>query len=217
MDPYDIPIYVNVRDRLTDLRDLVAWLERAGHQRIVFLDNRSTYEPLLEYLQASPHQWHRLMHNHGARALWLTGYWRDAGPFILTDPDVVPTEGCPLDLVERLCWLQAGWGLSKVGVGLTMDDTPVDMPSRDWELGPSIRGAPLCPEAYHSLVDTTFALYRGGTEFCYEAVRTTAPYEVRHMPWYRRPPWDEEHLYYFEHARYGPLASSWEPTRERAQ
>ena len=53
---FDPPIVICSRDRVWCLRRLVDWLERAGHERIVIVDNASTYEPLLDYLDGSPHQ-----------------------------------------------------------------------------------------------------------------------------------------------------------------
>ena len=65
-----LPIFINCRDRVTPLRDLVAWLERAGHQRIILVDNDSTYEPLLEFYEQSPHEVVRL----GQNLIVLTRY-----------------------------------------------------------------------------------------------------------------------------------------------
>ncbi len=48
-----IPIFINSRDRLGTLRDLVNWLKKAGQQRIYILDNDSSYAPLLEYYRHS--------------------------------------------------------------------------------------------------------------------------------------------------------------------
>ena len=39
MRDFGPPIIINCRDRVTPLRKLVEWLERANHQTIVLLDN----------------------------------------------------------------------------------------------------------------------------------------------------------------------------------
>src|SRR5215469_1260868 len=98
MDALSIPVYITVRDRVSDLRRLVAWLERAQHRNIVLMDNASTYEPLLAYLGDSPHEVVYLSQNLGSRALWRSGLVPNE-PFVLTDPDIIPTEDCPLDAV----------------------------------------------------------------------------------------------------------------------
>lgn len=225
VDPLQIPIYITTRDRVSDLRLQMEWLERAGHQRITFIDNASTYEPLREYLAASPHSKIMLAHNAGSRALWTLDHWRNED-FILTDPDVIPTEDCPLDMVRYLQDLLSCGLRPKVALGLTLHDVPVDLPSLTWErdtlTAPTRLVAWAAGHAWHgegvydSLADTTFALYRAGTEFCYESLRTGAPskYMARHMTWYRRPPLDEEHMYYLGRADHGPLGTSWEPFNE---
>ena len=45
----NIPVFIICRDMVTPLGDLVAWLERNGHQRLILVDNASTYPPLVEY------------------------------------------------------------------------------------------------------------------------------------------------------------------------
>jgi hypothetical protein len=207
---FDPLIYINCRDRVTPLRQLVGWLEQAGHDRILLLDNDSTYEPLIEYLAESPHTVIPFATNHGARSLWTV-----LGPpndwFIYTDPDIVPTADCPLDAVDRLHdILLRNPDVPKAGLGLYLDDVPVTMPSYAWETCPTIRGAAVEPGAYRSLIDTTFALYRPDAEFLYEGARTSAPYEARHVS----PAWygtalDAEDAYYLAHALAGPTGSSW--------
>lgn len=44
-------MFVLCRDRVEPLRELVDWLELAGLERIVLIDNDSAYEPLLAYLE----------------------------------------------------------------------------------------------------------------------------------------------------------------------
>jgi hypothetical protein len=47
MNTVTTPVIIIVRDRLKPLALLVDWLERAGAQRLVLLDNDSTYPPLV--------------------------------------------------------------------------------------------------------------------------------------------------------------------------
>ena len=41
-----VPIFINSRDRVTPLRELVEWCEHAGQTRIYLVDNDSTYPTL---------------------------------------------------------------------------------------------------------------------------------------------------------------------------
>ena len=51
----DTAILIIVRHKLEALRDLVTWLELRGHERIVLVDNNSTFPPLLTCLDDTPH------------------------------------------------------------------------------------------------------------------------------------------------------------------
>ena len=124
---HDVPVFVNCRDRVSSLRLLVSWLERAGHERIHLVDNDSTYEPLLEYYETTPHTVVRLGANCGHLAPWTMGVIEHhaRGPYVVTDPDVVPTEECPPDAVARLLeLLDRHPGHVKAGLGLVIDDLP---------------------------------------------------------------------------------------------
>ena len=107
---WDIPIFINSRDRLHPLRQLVDWFLRAGYRRIYVLDNDSTYPPLLEYYrQLDEHEPSvrvlRLRRNIGHTALWDSGVleiMQIDTPYVYTDSDVVPTEECPSDILADL-------------------------------------------------------------------------------------------------------------------
>lgn len=205
---FDPPIFITTRDRVTDLAVLVAWLEHAGHQRITLIDNASTWPPLLDYLDQTPHTVIRCAGNFGSRALWRLGR-APAEPYVLTDPDVIPADECPLDLVEHLWETLQRHDVLKVGVGLLLDDVPADMPSLSWERELVRPGRMVAPGVFDSLLDTTFAIHAPATEFRYEALRTGAPYQARHTTWYKRD-LDEEHAYYLEHAMRGNEGTTWE-------
>lgn len=210
MRDFDPPIIINCRDRVTPLRKLVAWLELAGHERIVLLDNASTYAPLLAYYRETPHTVVRLHRNCGSRALWAgarSGQIHDSlhlldDWFVYTDPDIVPTEDCPFEAVDYLREaLDAHPQFDKAGLGLYLADLSPDMPSLEWERSLVASERMLDARCYSSLVDTTFALYRPGSDFCFEAIRMGWPWQARH----ESPAWyggdlTDENRYYLEHA-----------------
>jgi len=199
-----IPIFVNCRDRLTPLRELLAWLERAGHDEIYLLDNDSAYEPLLAFYLDTPHTVLRLPRNYGKFVLWEApgAFELTRGrSFVYTDPDIIPTAECPPDALEHFGRLLARYpAVNKVGFGLRIDDIPDHYPHRqsviDWERGywewPVERGV------YFAPIDTTFALHRPGSQpKPLTGLRTGHPYVARHQPWYLDPrePGDEEVFY----------------------
>jgi hypothetical protein len=217
-DVQRVPIFIIVRDRLEPLRLLLDWLDRAGQHEVVLVDNASTYPPLVQALDASPHEVIRLERNLGPRAPWLSGLVADRAlnrPYVVTDPDVVPDRDCPLDAIGHFTELLERYpDTPKVGFGLRIDDLPdgfahrrdvVEWESQWWvdELEPGVYRAPL---------DTTFSLYRAGRAWHeFTALRTGPPYVARHLPWYsdtERPTAEES--YYRDHL--DPLVNSWDQT-----
>ena len=201
-----VPVYICCRDRLTCLRQLVAWLEHAGHVRITFLDNDSAWKPLLDYYATTPHTVVRLGANLGSKALWEAGLVPDE-PYVYTDPDVVPTDECPLDVVDYLGAVLRATGLPKVGLGLRIDAPLIDAESLEVETRWRDPTREQWPGLFVSPVDTTFALYPAGSEFHYAEVRTATPCELRHLPWYDPP--DDEDRFYASRASIDDHGSRW--------
>lgn len=219
INPLEIPVIINNRNRLTYLLQLIGWLEKAGMKNIVILDNDSTYRPLLDYYSKTPHRVIRLGANIGHLALWKTDVFREFKKryYIYTDPDVVPVEDCPADLAAFLLkQLQTYSSIEKIGIGLKIDDLPdhysgkakvIEWETEYWE-------KPVAESVFNAEVDTTFALYRpytNGAKWVAPAYRTGPPYVARHLPWYENSADPgEENLYYIKHARQG--ATHWTET-----
>jgi len=203
------PVFINCRDRLAPLIQLIAWLEKAGQDRIYLIDNDSSYPPLLEYYETTPHRVIRLGQNVGHKALWLTDSvsdLRESTPFIFTDPDIVPIDDCPVDAIEMFAdVLDRHPDIKKVGFGLKIDDIPdhyrfkrevILWESQYWKEAVE-------PGLFRAPIDTTFALYRASGEHQLDkCIRTGHPYVARHTSWYVESdnPSDEDR-YYGEHAR----------------
>ncbi len=209
---YDIPIFINNRDQLANLKKLVDWLRQAGYRCLYILDNDSSYPPLLDYYgEIEPAvRVIRLQSNLGPYALWqgkILDYLHIATPFVLTDPDILPMEDCPPNVVEHFYQILArNPSINKVGFSLKIDDLPDHYRHKEavqhWE---SQFWKDQCEDGnYRGLIDTTFALYRAGSHFTVEAIRTAPPYLARHLPWYvdsDHP--DEEMQYYLANAGFG--------------
>ena len=204
-----IPIIINNRDRLHPLRQLIGWLERAGHRNIVIVDNDSTYPPLLAYYRRCPYKVIRLGENVGHLAAWTCGIIEQLASdqyFVVTDPDIVPVHYCPTDALSHFRnALDRYPDCSKVGFGLKIDDLPAHYQFaaevEAWES--QFWTKTVEPGLYESHIDTTFALYRPNSPHQTSGgLRTGEPYVARHTPWYantRRP--NREERYYRAHAR----------------
>lgn len=211
-----VPVIINVRDRLAPLRQLIAWLEDCSDVEILLVDNASTYPPLLRYLETTPHRVVHLPTNLGHRAPWLSGVVQSVGlrrRYVVTDPDVVPDEECPRDVLAHLSHvLDVYPDADVVGLGLRIDDLPASFAHREavltWER--QFWVDELAPGIFRAEVDTTFALHREGPpRRSGLQLRTGAPYLARHVPWYADSAHPtEEELYYRAHA--DPSVNSWD-------
>jgi hypothetical protein len=218
-----VPVFINCRDRVSALHPLIDFLERAGCKRIVLLDNGSTYAPLLDLYERTPHEVVRLGDNVGHKSLWvdeLVERLGVSGPFVFTDPDIVPIEECPLDAIDYFAEVLDRYpGYSKAGFGLKIDDLPDHFEHKSNVLAWESRfwRCRLAPRLYEAPIDTTFALYRAPREHSpRSAIRTGYPYLARHTTWYLdSDDLPEEERYYRAHARTEILTWGREQITER--
>jgi len=205
-----IPVFIVSRNRFDCLKKLICWLEKVGLNNIHIIDNASTYQPLVDYLDSLPYNIHKLPQNYGHLVLWKSGQFEEIinnEYFILTDPDVIPVDECPADVIEQFYQiLQEYPGVTKVGFSLKIDDLPDFYPSKqtvcEWER--RFWSPKICKEKfdiYKTIIDTTFALYRPGIRpndsNWFRAIRTGIPYTARHLSWYLNPnDLDDEEIFY---------------------
>lgn len=209
-----IPVYIVNRNWLSCTKRLVEWLLNAGTEQITILDNASTYEPLLDWYEQLPTEVvvRKIGHNAGQYIFWdLKLYEEFDSPYVMTDPDTIPSDCCPLDLIQHLnALLTAHPEWLKVGPGIRTDNLPDSFPYKErvireqhpyWErrLTAGVFAAP---------IDTTFALYgrKSPGANSSSGARTDFPYVVEHTPWYIWP-LTEEAKYYGQHCEQHVLAS----------
>jgi hypothetical protein len=206
---WQVPIIINSFNRLGSLRRLIGWLLRAGYANLHIIDNASTYPPLLTFLTSLEQSrqatvtW--LAENAGPRAVWRENLLDRLGiatEYVYTDPDVVPIDACPRDLVGVLqSVLDDNPDVAAAGVGLRLDDLPDAYGHKAqaiaWERQFWI--TPAAPGLFHALIDTTLALYRpsGGHSWGHPTIRTGWPYLAAHEGWYlNHAAPSEEDLFY---------------------
>ena len=141
----DVPVVINSYNRLGCLRELIAWLVRAGQRQLYVVDNASKYPPLLTYLAwlhaSKVATVVRLSENAGHLAVWRHCILDRLGidsEFVYTDPDVVPADSCPSDVIGMLQSVLAdNEQIAVAGLGLRLDDLPDSYRHKaqaiDWE------------------------------------------------------------------------------------
>ena len=203
------PIIVTSFNRLSYLEQVISSLETRKFENIIILDNHSTFPPLIEYLESSPHTVVRLDRNYGHLALWDAGRLDkiiNKGRYILTDSDVILDPACPEDICDALDeLLNNDLSVAKVGPSLRIDDIPACYKHRDEVMRHESQfwgDHVMRPDGhFKAAIDTTFALYRPNLhpseKRWWNAVRTAFPYQALHLPWYANSelPSDEDLFY----------------------
>ena len=208
---FNIPIFINARDRVGVMKKQIDWLLDAGYTNIIILDNKSTYPPLLEYYDSFNGDKRirivKMNQNLGFKSIWKSGileYLDIRTPYVYTDPDLVPIDSCPKNVVQRLLKILKQHPLiKKVGLGMVYDDITF----YDKEHWKDIEGhyydcTDIAKNLYYIQVDTTFALYVNCRHYNLRfSIRTLGDMMAKHLPWYfdyDNLPEDEQ--YYLDHA-----------------
>lgn len=209
----DIPIYIISFNRLSYLKEMIAFLEKYNLKNIHIIDNLSSYQPLLDYLKKSKYTVHYMSKNYGHKVFFDAPEFKDVREnkyFVLTDPDVIPVDECPSDFMEIFYdALQKHKFANKVGFSLKIDDIPdayeLKAAVLDYEKTLTFNQiGPKTSKLFKAYIDTTFALYRpqlqwegGDGKGFFSAIRTAFPYEARHLPWYKSlKDLNEEDIFY---------------------
>jgi hypothetical protein len=220
IDYKDIPVYICNFNRLDATKRLYNWLVAAGMRKIFIVDNMSTYPPLLDWYKDSGVQVISMGANIGPWASWNRINALQDTPFVFTDSDIVPAEGCPQNLVEACLqtYLEAGPSCGKVGPGLRLDNVPENnlkteyfkegsepRTLEEWEGRFWTRKRNSKISSFNAPIDTTFALYGGNATFTngWQNIRLDFPYVVEHTPWYVSAPYTEEEIFYRNTVRSG--------------
>src|SRR5689334_10743341 len=124
-------VYINNRDLLTWPKALAEKVASQGHEP-VFVDNLSTYEPLLDFYEDCDFRVVKLVRNYGHKAVWLA--LQDEidltnEPYVVTDPDLdissIP-DNCATVLRDGLKQLPQ---VTKCGVSLGGTRVPPENPA----------------------------------------------------------------------------------------
>ena len=230
-----VPIFVISRDRVKVLKDSIASYEQTikSPHEIIILDHRSSYPPMIEYLNLLQSERHMTVHKLEepvwddalARANTIIQEYMKKNPsveyYVVTDPDISLTRTNTDILLFFAGILLSCPDIKVIGPHLKISDIPKHYAGSyqghtafEWESQFWLRQVPYMATfrgiGYHlgeEIIDTTFALRRSTQPFARitcPCIRTFAPYAAVHLSWYE----DSQHLsedkkYYMEHAHGG--------------
>lgn len=215
---------INNHDLLTWPKAMAEKLASQGHE-VIFADNGSTWQPLLDWYESCPFQVVK-MDNLGQHGAWIGApqLMADQDFYVVTDPDL-DISGMPddwpeifIDEVKR----------TKVKAGPHLYDDKIPTRNHTWDLGAYLYpdgNNPACwakgllmhrpgkVDFWNFPIDTTFAVYPKGAKYKDIAgTRADVPYCARHLPWHVvvepnpnetrsiQIPMDEEIYNYFRNA-----------------
>lgn len=203
----DLPIIFNTRDRYEPLDSMIQWLDKRGFTNIIFVDNDSTYPPLLTLFANPNYQLVSLGRNAMHKAPWesmAVRFFTKGRPYIVSDPDIIPDKDCPVDAIDHFAELLNKYPkYNKVGFGLRIDNLPESNKQRNdivsWEKRFWDKTKTVEQNVYIAELDTTFALYRPHTWwFLSPSLRTGKPYVAIHEPWYQASDAPSEDFLYYK-------------------
>ena len=218
----EIPIIIINFNQLFYLRQLIDFLQQRGLKKIVIIDNKSTYPPLLNYYnEIKENVKIEFMDENLGHAIFFKSKKLQKkygqGFFVITDADVVPNELLPPNFMEQMIGhLRKYWKeITKVGFALKLDDIPEGNQLKDkilnWEK--KFWQKQIDENIFEAPLDTTFSLYKPCYPNKYNNVyrgaahRFGGSFTAKHGGWYlEQNNLTEEQKYYIETAT---TSSSW--------
>lgn len=212
-----IKCYIINYNRLSTLKGMIEYLSKENRIQIIVVDNKSTYQPLLDYYKSSEFidkaQLLQMDKNYGYKVCWTKKLIPKNEKYIITDSDLrldkIPNNWLDVMLLA----LDRNSQYLKIGFSLDIFNIPNSNPLKNniisWEMKFWFNDIGI---GFDAPIDTTFALYR---EKCLShilgpAIRLHKPYMAIHLPWLDTPQTlTEEDVYYYEHINTNIEQSHW--------
>lgn len=184
------------RNLVTTLKNTVDFLSKDSRVEVIIFDQQSTYPPLLEYYKTQ-----NVLYNNSNGGPYSAWGIRELNNhhYIVTDADCT-YDDVPDDWLDKMLHCLDNSQNNKVGFSLRIDDLPDNVIANQAKHHESKFWTNSCQFGWVGEIDTTFALYRAGTAFQYQAVRLFEPYTIKHVPWYIENDMNEEWEYYLKHS-----------------
>lgn len=184
------PVFITSFNQLIWLRPMVENLLASGVAEPIIVDNASVYSPLLEWFDTEPCRVIRRATNDGPGATWLTPECDEiirSSYYVVTDSDLeLDTVDLPAAFADMRAALDKWSQLTKAGLSLRLDDLPdtkVANEARGWE-SQFWTEKTTEPDGFFAAIDTTFAMYRAGSDRGGFGPAWRSGHSCRHLPWY---------------------------------
>jgi len=194
----DIPIVVISWNSLTFLKNFVNQIKELPNP-IIILDNKSDYEPLLEYYKEIKKELNnkiniRLLDKNYGHNVYLELKNTLPSIFILSDPDLKFNSEMPKNVGEIFLEISNKYKAYKVGSALDLSDKEKFLQCSNYTNGKNIfdweskfwkkKINDNDYEMYYADIDTTFTLCNNNYINNNIQIRVAGKFLVKHLPWY---------------------------------
>ncbi|QCX53433.1 glycosyltransferase family 2 protein [Elizabethkingia sp. JS20170427COW] len=224
-NPLSIPIIIINYNQLYYLKKQVEFYIKRRFEKIIIIDNASTFPPLLDYYKQIQNKVtiEYMDENKGHMVFFQNKTLQKKygkGYYVISDPDIIPNKNLPENfmsiLIKKLdLYFRAA---NKIGFALNIDDIPDYYPLKEnvikWES--QFWKHQFEKNIYKADIDTTFALYKPFYPSIFQNLKFVSGFRIagdftaKHGGWYiDKDNMTEENKYYFEHCN---SSSSWKFT-----
>lgn len=201
-----IPVIIPVFNNPSYSENMVWQLVDRGFDNICLVDNASTSEAMLAFLEKAEGYATviRTGYNHGPRHTILNADHYNLLPdlFCVTDPDLEFNPQMPEDVIFELSRVTEHFKIGKAALALRIDDADkmhgnkLSISGREYQVPEweqqwwkdQVGHLPDSSKIYRAVTDTTFAVYNKkyfSPHLFFDSVRVAGNYTCRHLPWYR--------------------------------
>ena len=201
INSYDIPIVIICWNNYYFVKNFINQLKKYKNP-IILLDNKSTYQPLLDYYKEIKEELKdkieiRLLDKNYGHTVYLQ--LKDNLPdiYMLSDSDLQLNKNMPDNFAEILLSISNKYKIYKVGFALDLSDAEKFVKCKNYTKNKSIYDWEIKfwknkinnndYELYKADIDTTFCLINNQylTKNQYTGIRIAGNFTVKHLPWYK--------------------------------
>lgn len=180
-------VIINNRNRLSTTKKMVEDLFALGTKDIWILDNKSTYQPLLEWYKTLPSNVHvEYLENLGHHALFISNILDRISEdwCFYTDADIELNKNMPSNYQDIMYEIALKHGYNKIGLALEINDLPDHYFLKQQVIGNESGWwkNKIEDNLYKADTDTTFCLIKKCDQFA--SLRIAGDFTAKHMPWY---------------------------------